>query len=246
MVFMKQCQSFFNHKPKADFLSLLYASSQEDLQNIYTHPFNIELFSGNLKQDIFGRYLRDDFYYLQRFSFGLNNLASRIIVLYPDLAKQLSYLANDIVANEQNMQLQYSEHLKDIELHIPSRVINDYANYLTEPMSEYDVLAELIKYYPCFYIYAQLGLKLEEYCSLDDNPNKEWILTYAYPDFVEATNEFAKTINQAAALASEPLRFKMKVAYHCSVRFERKFLHTVYYNDPKAKLLEPPRLMWNI
>lgn len=241
MVFMKQCQSFFYQKSKTDFLSLLLASNQHDLNSIYTHPFNMELFSGSLKPDIFGRYLRDDFYYLQRFSFGLNNLSGRILPLYPELAKQLSFLANDIVDNEQNMQQQYSEHLDNIELHIPGRTIKDYADYLNEPISEYDALVELIKYYPCFYVYAELGLKLEEYCSLEDNPYKKWILTYASPDFVNATHEFAKTINQAAALASESLRFKMNDAYKCSVQFERKFIHSIYYDiDPEARLLKSP------
>ena len=112
MFFIKHRALFFKQKPS--FLSDVLSDNKSNLKQIYNHRFNLQLFKGTLSPAVFGRYLRDDYYYLHQFSSVLQTLSNKTTKIHPDLARHMDYLAKDIINNELSMQHQYQEHLNNI------------------------------------------------------------------------------------------------------------------------------------
>ena len=236
MTFIKSCSLFFKQKQNPHYLSSLLTANRNDLQLIYHHPFNQQLFNGTLQPELFGRYLRDDYFYLNQFSSTIKQLAKHTIKINTDLARQLDYLANDIINNELNMQLQYKEHLQNITDYVPGPSIVAYTNYLSQTAGNSELSIALSSILPCFWIYHQLGIMHQNSVHLSSNPYKKWIATYSSPDFITATQHLASTVSLLGAQAPTQIQSQMNDAFKGSVRFELDFFDSVYDQERTLNL----------
>lgn len=228
---------FFGQRQKAFSLSAMLHDNRYGLQKIYNHPFNEQLFEGTLSSSVFGHYLRDDYFYLRHFSLTLQQLATQTSNINSGLTAHLNYLAKDLIDNELNMQQQYKEHLHDFSSHTPGRVISSYADFLSRTARREELSVGLSAVLPCFWVYYQLGeIKKQQTC-FNTNPYSQWIKTYSSPEFIKATLQLSRTVNQLLGEATPKLQVKMNEAFASSVQFELDFFDEVYYPDNRIGLI---------
>lgn len=228
MRFCRNRSLFFKYKRIPNFLSSMLTANRHNLHRIHHHPFNHQLFKGTLSPAVFGRYLRDDYFYLQRFSSVLQKLASNTININPGLAHHLDYMAKDIVHSELNMQLSYKEHLMNISDHKPGRSISLYAEYLAKTVKYSAPPVALSAVWPCFGIYHKLGGMHKNSVHFNTNPYKQWIATYSSPDFITATQHLAKTLNTLGKQSTPQVQSQMKETFKIAVQFELDFFDEVF------------------
>lgn len=224
----KHCLSLYGVKDRRTFVSALLATNRVKLRLIYQHQFNKQLFAGTLDQLVFGRYLRDDFLYLREFSSAINNIAKRTTTINPELSKQLSILADDVITNEQGMQLKYATHFSSHADHQMGATITKYSKYLMDSSIHADILYALCSILPCFWIYYQLGAMNWNNPIIKDNPYHEWIATYSSPEFIKVTKELAATVQLIAAESNVIDRLKMNEYFSRSIEFELNFFDEVH------------------
>lgn len=237
MFLIKHRALFFKQKQSSPFFSGILSTNRSNLKQIYNHPFNQQLFEGTLSPAVFGRYLRDDYYYLHQFSLVLQTLSQKTIKLHPALTRHLNYLATDIINNELSMQQQYEEHLKNIADIIPGHAIASYTAYLLKASLHSELPVALSAVLPCFWIYYQLGMMHKNTTSLSNNPYEKWIAAYSSPDFIAATRHLAKTITSIAEQSTPEIQLKMKEAFRIGVQFELDFFDEVCIQENNIKLI---------
>ncbi|WP_058535074.1 TenA family protein [Legionella saoudiensis] len=219
--------SFFS-KPlkKTHFVSTLIKTPPiaRNLEKIYKHPFNQQLFDGSLNPDAFGYFLHDDYIYLHHYALILKKIATRASKVNPKLSQQLAYLHSDIISGEQRMQERYKKYFTHTETSQPGVAISSYIEFLKEKSLDSEELpVSLCSIFPCFWIYYQLGTKKLAPSQLVQNPYKDWIKTYSNATFVEATLTLADTIDVLALESTTSTQIKMKAAFAQSVGYELQF-----------------------
>ena len=236
MAYTRRCALFFKQKKHPSFLSGVLSANKFKLKQIYYHPFNLQLFKGALCPEIFGYYLRDDYYYLHQFSSVLQTLSPKTINLYPDLARHLDYLGKDIISNELSMQQQYKEHLKNVSDIIPGHTISSYTAYLSKTATDSELSVALCAVLPCFWVYYQLGM-IHKNTTSSNNCYKKWIDAYSSPDFITATRHLVKTTAIIANQSPFELQLKMNEAFGIAVQFELDFFNEVCTQEHNIKLI---------
>lgn len=227
---IKNSSFFFQRAQKKSFLLPLLDANKHNLQKIYNHPFNLQLFDGTLNALVFGQYLRDDYFYLHHFSSVLKTLSTRSNQFNPSLAHNLSYLAKNIIAGEQEMQLKYEEYLNIPNDYNPGLAISSYVNFLTKNAEQAKLPAALSSVLPCFWIYCKLGSSPLKHNQLKFNPYKKWIATYSGSEFIEATQQLANTIDYLGRQSSSELQRELSVAFSKAVQYELEFFDESFYH----------------
>lgn len=171
--------------------------------------------------------MRDDNFYLQHYARILHKLSQKTLPLNSELAKNLSHLSTVIISGEQEMQEQYSEHLLNKASYQPGQTISSYVSFL-QLNADKDLPVALISVLPCFWIYYQLGIKLQPYNLLKVNPYQEWIATYTDKGFVDATIQLREVVDQLAEQASPQMQTEMSAAFTRAVLHELEFFNAVY------------------
>jgi len=231
-----RCFSFFKPRPNPSFFPGLVNANKTKLMQIYEHPFNVQLFNGALPPITFGRYLRDDYFYLHHFSSALHVLSEQTINVNLDLTEQLNSLANDIINSELNMQLQYKVHLHNIRAHTAGDSITAYTDFLSKTVVHSELAVGLSAVLPCFWSYYQLGIIHRYSQDPDSNPYKEWIETYSSKEFIAATRNLANTVSLLGEQATPEIQEKMKEAFKIGVQFELDFIDEIYTYENNMRL----------
>lgn len=229
--------SFFPAPITANFVSVLLKTTPiaRNLEKIYKHPFNQQLFDGTLKPDAFGYFLHDDYIYLHHYALILKNISIRATKVNPKLSQQLDYLHSDIISGEQRMQERYKKYFTHTETSRPGIAISSYIEFLQEQSLDTEELpVSLCSIFPCFWIYYQLGTKKLAPKQLIVNPYKDWIKTYSSSSFVEATLTLADTIDTLALESTANTQKKMKAAFAQAVEYE---LH--FFDESHEQILYP-------
>ncbi|WP_133135172.1 TenA family protein [Legionella rowbothamii] len=229
--------SFFPAPITVNFVSSLLKTPPiaRNLEKIYKHPFNQQLFDGTLKADTFGNFLHDDYIYLHHYAFILKNISKRAAKVNPKLSQQLDYLHSDIISGEQRMQERYKKYFTHTETSQPGLAISSYVEYLQEKSLDTEELpVSLCSIFPCFWIYYKLGTKKLAPKQLLANPYKDWIKTYSSNTFVEATLTLADAIDTLALKSTKNTQMKMKAAFGQSVEYELQF-----FDETQEQILRP-------
>jgi thiaminase/transcriptional activator TenA len=202
-----------------------------ELNTIYNHKFNQQLFDGTLSPEAFGKYLHDDYIYLHHYTGILGQLSNRAQNINNNLSQHLNSLAHNIVINEKEMQNHYSKYFTNTPESKPGKAISEYLDFLREHAMTSDLPVALCSILPCFWIYAKLGSITLKPDQLDLNPYKGWIETYSDKKFVEATKILAETINQLGIKANEETQKQMTVVFNKAVKFELEFFDEIEPNQ---------------
>lgn len=225
---LTSCPQFFAERRRPRFVAQLVRVNRVVISRINEHPFNKQLFQGTLPPSTFGKYLRDDFYYLKRFSSVLLQLSHQARDVNAGLAHHLEFLAKDIVTGELQMQHAYSEYLGDLNHFIPSAAIVAYADFLTARTRNAPLCVALCSILPCFWIYKELGTLPIDSTELNANPYKRWIQTYSGDEFVAATSLLAHTVDLLSADQTPTRQQEMMATFRTAVQHELSFFEEVY------------------
>lgn len=229
---------FFNQgAQKTQFLPSMLRANRLTFHRTIQHPLNIELFKGTLSSEIFGRYLRDDYFYLHHFPQALNRLSAKTVNINPDLTTLLRYMAKDIIDGEVRMQEKYIEHLKYIEYFTPGPAISSYVAFLSDITSHAEVAEGLCAILPCFKIYHDLGQMHIDSPYLHNNPYKEWIRTYSSPDFIRVTQQLCEEINSLGNKATPEQQARMRNVFSIAAQHELDFFDEAYNLEQNLQLI---------
>lgn len=210
-----------------NFFDCLLTENSDKLQMIYSHIFNKKLFDGSLPSSVFGRFLKDDYYYLHHFSETILSLCKHAGSINSILGDLLNRLGRDIVDNELAMQLEYAEHLEYVLGWVPPAgcCISQYVAFLSETARVAQLPVALCSILPCFWIYSQLGIMNSR--PAPTNPYHNWIATYTADEFLAATQQLVLTISRLAVNASSQVKAQMAHAFSMAVKFELDFFDHV-------------------
>lgn len=220
--------NFFKSPKKQRFFFSLLTRNHTQLQQIYSHPFNIALFKGILHPTTFEFYLKDDFIYLQQFSLSLNELSIRCSASNPQLSADLLYLSEDVVESEKQMQIHYKKQLQYHNNSKAGTVISSYIEHQKQSISNQPFPVALCSVLPCFWIYYQLGIIHQDTSKNDDNPYKEWISTYSSASFINATLMLADSVDCLAENSSHEVKQLIQYEFQQGTQYELAFFNDVW------------------
>lgn len=186
-------------------------------------PFVEELSKGTLPMEKFIFYLEQDALYIQNYCRVLSSIASR--VADPEFTEAFLAFAQDGVAVEKAMHEVYLRQYGG-KVTPPTPTCLLYMNTLSA-QATMPVEVQAASILPCFWVYFEVGKRIAATAS-KENPFRDWIDTYSYPEF-ETSNQRAIDICDAlAAQASPEIRKKMTDIFVLATKMEWLFWHSAY------------------
>jgi len=207
------------------FTDQLWNTIQPVYDEILALPFNQELTLGNLPEEKFIFYLKQDSYYLADFTRALSLAGLRS----HNMEYLQSYLefAMGAVTVERALHESYFERYDVPEYIEKSPTCFNYTNFLLSTATLGSNAVSIAALLPCFWIYREVGLHIYERAS-DNNPYQDWIDTYAGEDFSESVDRAIEITGQVAEAVTPKERERMKEAFIYSSRLEWMFWDSAY------------------
>jgi len=217
--------------------------SSSILTQIYKHPFNQQLQAGHLSAEVFKYYLEQDALYLSDFSSALSITAGRFENRYH--TQQFRGLAQYIQSSEYKVHLNYLGKYTRRNQHcsfftdkallaekIPE--IARYTEYLLDTATTAPIEIAVASLVPCFWIYRELGKRMQPQALNLNNPYRNWIASYSSRSFIASTASIVQTADDLAAGLINPCqREAMSVACLNSAKFELGFFDAVLSREPE-------------
>jgi thiaminase/transcriptional activator TenA len=206
------------------------SSVRQMMDDIHSHPFNVELGQGTLSQEKFIYYLIQDALYLSDFAKALALTASRLSD--PHHVQQYVKFSLEAIQAERHCHLNYisKNNLSKLVAAEQSPACFMYTHYLLKTAalgSAEEAVASLL---PCFWVYREVGKKISEKCE-QHNPYIEWISLYSGEQFNHSVNAAIDITNQIGDQASLSTRKKMILAFVRSTQLEWLFWDSAYCQE---------------
>lgn len=198
----------------------LWARNADLAQACLDSSFVRGLADGSLAADSFRRYVAQDAFFLSAF-FSAYALAAARTADRIEVARRLHALMQGVL-EELELHRAYAERLDiDLEAVTPNAAANGYTDFLARTAWNAKAGEILAAMTPCMRLYAWLGRRL----SAGDhagNPYRDWIETYASPDFEGLAAELERLLDDLAADMPE----RAAEAYAEAMRHELTFFET--------------------
>lgn len=155
------------------------------------------LADGSLARDAFRRYVAQDAFFLKAF-FSAYAVAAARTADRIDVARRLHALMQGVL-DELELHRAYAERLDiDLESVTPNTAATGYTDFLARTAWHAEAGEILAAMTPCMRLYAWLGQRLEA-GDHTENPYRDWIETYASPDFEGLAAELEGLLDDLAA-----------------------------------------------
>ncbi|MCX7536977.1 bifunctional hydroxymethylpyrimidine kinase/phosphomethylpyrimidine kinase [Corynebacterium sp. P5875] len=174
--------------------------------------------AGTLREDAFTFYLDQDAHYLEEYARALAALAVRA----RDTADRIAWARNAVgcILGEAELHRAW---LADRErIGGPSPITNAYTDFLRASTMGEDYVVGAAAVLPCFWLYVEIGLALEEH-NHPEHPYHAWLTGYAAEEFVTETRAALERVERALAAASPDQRARAARAYLSACIHEREF-----------------------
>lgn len=200
-------------------------------KKVIEQPFVNEIFKGNLSEEIFKFYLKQDYYYLNK---SMQNIAILIAKISKVKAKQKLI---SILYSEANVEFAKYEELLDF--YNIDRKNHDnfelsyaniaYSNYLLAVSSQNTFAEGLAALVTCYWLY----LKMAEYHSdkLKANKNeiyKDWAAVYKRKEFIKLVEDLIFLLESEINKDNYEL---IKYQFNNSIKFEYQFFDDIYHKN---------------
>ena len=176
---------------------LLWARNADLAEACLDSSFVRGLADGSLAADAFRRYVAQDAFFLSAF-FSAYALAAARTADRIEVARRLHALMQGVL-EELELHRAYAERLDiDLETVKPNAAAKGYTEFLARTAWNAEAGEILAAMTPCMRLYAWLGRRL----SAGDhagNPYRDWIETYASPDFEGLAAELERLLDDLAA-----------------------------------------------
>lgn len=207
------------------FTDTLWERNRSLYDAILELPFNVELCKGDLSEERFAFYVKQDSLYLADFSRALAVAGTRA----PDNGALGDFLefAGEAVAVEQALHDSFLQRF-DAFVDVPkSPACFAYTHFLMSTAAGESYPVACAALLPCFWIYREVGLHIHARASAP-NPYQDWIDTYAGAEFSATVDRAIELTEQAAAAAGSVERERMTSAFFESTRLEWMFWDSAY------------------
>ena len=196
---------------------VLWARNADLAQACLDSSFVRGLADGSLAADSFRRYVAQDAFFLSAF-FSAYALAAARTADRIEVARRLHALMQGVL-EELELHRAYAERLDiDLEAVTPNAASKGYTDFLARTAWNAKAGEILAAMTPCMRLYAWLGRRL----SAGDhtgNPYRDWIETYASPDFEGLAAELEGLLDDLASAMPE----RAAEAYAEAMRHELAF-----------------------
>ena len=183
------------------FSTQLRTLAQSTLQDILQHPFLTRMMDGTLPKKAYITYVVQNIFYLQNYERTLRNLAVRMT--QTDHRQALEKWADDTSKTIQwmtSMYAQYagkpfraSEHTRaSVNLHYQEHQMK--TSYSSCPLVAWAAL------WPCFWLYYQIGLKVQQHTITQGNPYAQWLASYSFPEYKARLDRSTRILNDLATV----------------------------------------------
>jgi len=182
------------------------------------HPFVQGLARGDLDRDAFRRYVGQDAFFLRAFFAAYAIAAARCAERGRlDVSRGLHQLM-DGVLEELDLHAGFSAELGiDLEQVEPDPATSAYTDHLLRTAWSGTAGEIFATTTPCMRLYAYLGTELADHDD-DGNPYREWIRTYASPDFAALAARLERLLDELAE-PSPAVRDAYRYAMECELAF---------------------------
>lgn len=205
------------------------------LQKIHHHDFNVELAKGTLHQDNFIFYLIQDALYLNDYARALSIVAARLP--NNNHMHEFTQFALDAIKSERELHINYlnkfnknRQNFLNLDLAEKSPACFMYTNYLLKNASLASIEQAAASLLPCFFIYNEVGKKMQSYL-YSDHPYYDWIALYSHTDFEQSVITAINIINQLADNASPATHKDMIQAFYKATQLEWLFWDSAYKKE---------------
>lgn len=195
-------------------------------------PFIKELTAGTLPEEKFLFYLQQDSIYLGSYMQVLAHIASRMPI-EECRGKLLGFAVNGIDVEKAIHGEFLSGKVSGKAKQSPTCLL--YTSYL-KSQAYASVEVEMASVLPCFWVYQRVGEDIlantspenHPHSSLETNPYRKWIETYADKQFAESTQEAIAICDRLASDTSEENRKAMTEAFVMATKMELMFWDSAY------------------
>ncbi|MDE2875927.1 MAG: TenA family protein [Gemmatimonadota bacterium] len=199
---------------------VLWARNADLAQACLDSSFVRGLADGSLAADSFRRYVAQDAFFLSAF-FSAYALAAARTSDRIEVARRLHALMQGVL-EELELHRAYAERLDiDLEAVTPNAAAKGYTDFLARTAWNAKAGEILAAMTPCMRLYAWLGRRLTT-GDHAGNPYRDWIETYASPDFEGLAAELERLLDDLAADMPE----RAAEAYAEAMRHELAFFET--------------------
>jgi thiaminase/transcriptional activator TenA len=194
-------------------------------ETIFRHPFVKGIGDGTLSRDRFEFYLKQDYVYLIDFSrvFALACAKSRTLPEMGTFAALLHATLNSEMELHRKTCAAFGISEQDLASTIKRPITSAYTDLLVRTAYEgelSDILAVLL---PCACGYVEIGKRLESEGLPEDRFYRDWIDTYASPEFQDFADWLIARMNERAADAPARRKEQWHRLYESSARHEYLF-----------------------
>lgn len=207
----------------------LVEATKENWEKVIDHQFVEQIFVGELTEDIFKFYLKQDYYYLNQ---SMRNMAILISKQQKVKAKQRLI---DVIYSEANVEFAEYEKLLDLyninknqsEKFELSYANISYSNYLIAVSSQNTFAEGLAALLPCYWIYLKMAEKHGDKLIVNQNEiYKNWAAVFKREEFRQLVEDLIFLLE---AEFNEDNYEMLKYHFNNSIKFEYQFFDDVYH-----------------
>lgn len=206
---------------------------------ILQHPFVAGIGDGQLANDKYQYYLKQDYVYLIDFSrvFALASAKAHQLEEMGYFAKLLDLTLNTEMDLHRRICAGFGITAKELEETEPALVTLAYTSFLVKTCYEEPLAGIIAVLLPCAWGYAFIGQSLKVK-GLPQPPHyRDWIETYASEEFGNWANWLKTKMDQYAAGATTQQKAHWQNLYEMSARFELLFFEMGWQKEGWPKLV---------
>jgi len=213
------------------FTQRIWEENYSFYQKILNMPFNQELLSGELDEEVFRDYIIQDYQFLQNYKkvYGI------LLAKAPD-ETAMQFIANMIKEIDEEIEYIHKPYIE--KYHITrEELINSTPNPSTEFYNSFLVKTATLEPFevglmatlPCQRIYYQLGVDMKQSAKVQSNKYQAWIDEYGDEPWEKSeTKEIVDFVEKYMRATTDENRLKMKNAYETAMKLEYMFCDGVY------------------
>jgi len=203
----------------------LYAAAEPIWATQLEHPFVMGIGDGTLDEELFKRWVLQDYRYLKEFARVFAWAVAKATRL--DSMSWYAAVLNLTLNTEMALHREYAARFgltpEDLEREPMWPTTRAYTDFLVRTAADGDMLDLLAALLPCAWGYVYLAQRLAKSRPPEDQRYVDWINQYASEEFAEAAAWLRREVDALGAGASEEKRAHLTQIFVTSSRYEWLF-----------------------
>jgi len=203
----------------------LYAAAEPIWAAQMEHPFVQGIGDGTLDEDLFKRWVLQDYRYLKEFArvFAWAVAKANLLESMSWYAAVLNLTLNTEMALHRDYAARFGLTPADLEAEPMWPTTRAYTDFLVRTAADGDMADLLAALLPCAWGYVYLAQRLSQAEPPTDRRYADWIRQYASEEFAQAAVWLREELDREAAEASEEKIHRLKEIFVISSRYEWQF-----------------------